>query len=1272
MSSTSEELENKSINISHSNPHVEIDCVESLRTLKFLIDTGAHISVILVRPNVIKSGTQIYHDDMINITGVGKGTTLRTLGYSLLHLKPFLSEPGHKFHLLKDEGHNIPFDGIIGHDFFQNHGILIDYKNQWIRSSSGSVPLLITQKCENFCKVSVPARTEQLIEIEIVNPEIKEGVIPDLRLSDGAYLSRAITKVNSKSRAYATVLNSTDSSILIGTIRVQLEPLPKQSFLFFAQDSYDPKHCESVLEKIRDEHLNEEEKASLHGIINEYDDVFHVEGDSLSMTNLTEHEINTENHPPISVKTYRYPEVHKAEVEKQIKKLLKEGIIQPSLSPWSAPLWVVPKKLDASGEVKWRVVIDYRKLNNVTVGDAYSLPNITGILDQLGHSVYFTILDLVSGFHQVPMKAEDIPKTAFTTPSGHWEFTRMPFGLKNAPARFQRMIDIALIGLNHLQCFTYLDDVVVFAKSISDHEVKLRSIFDRLRLNNLKLQPDKCEFMRHEVTYLGHIISENGVRPNPEKVQVVTDYPIPNNAKEVKQFLGICGFYRRFIRDFSKITQPLTKLLKKDQKFYWSQEQHKSFQVLKSKLTSEPILQYPDFSKEFILTTDASNFAIGSVLSQMTLGSDLPIAYASRTLNRAECNYNTTERELLSIVWATNHFRPYLYGRKFRIVTDHRPLIWLFNVKDPGSKLVRWRLKLEEYDYEIAYKPGRLNSNADTLSRIPSNVNVIQTRSRTRQAEKLVSPSKPKEVSLSPQPEPRLPKGSRETFRSYTDFSKDSLRPRIFDFSEINDNILLSKDNVAYFTAIDLDENNDYTSEILSESINPEKVQNGSHELFSIISTENSSNKKYYHCFMKQNYYDRPEYSDFFETIQNLRIQLENDEIDVISIANPVDSFNQFNIEKLKDILLFVFRNTDIKVVMYLDIVVNPSEEQIPEILKECHDSPLSGHCGYHRMFKRIRETYSWPKMRQDIQEYIKKCKSCQLNKTSRRRNKAPMEITSTSHKPFERLAIDVCGPFPITENANRFVLTMQDDLTKFSHAVPLPNHEAITIADSLIDFFMMFGIAQRILSDQGKEFMSEVIKQIAKVLKLKHSIATAYHPETNGALERSHSTLKDYLKHYIHPLQYDWDKYVPIAMFCYNTHVHSSTKFMPYELVFGVKPRIPNSFNSEPEFRYTYDAYHNQLQHRLQKSHEIARENLIGKKEQTKVRYDKVSTSHKFKKGDSVYLKNETTKKGLSKKLSPDFTGPYEIIEVHETPNVTLKVKNKFVKVHTNRLKPQ
>ncbi|CAK1587698.1 unnamed protein product [Parnassius mnemosyne] len=359
--------------------------------------------------------------------------------------------------------------------------------------------------------------------------------------------------------------------------------------------------------------------------------------------------------------------------------MLKQNIIKSSISPWSAPVWVVPKKMDASGKKKWRIVIDYRRLNDVTINEVYPIPLISDILDQLGHSKYFSTLDLVSGFHQISLNPNDAEKTGFTVIntngiSGHFQFNRMPFGLKGAPSTFQRLMNTVLSGTQGLHCFVYLDDCIIYSHDLQSHMGKLRLVFERFRDFNLKLQLDKCEFLRREVTYLGHVITDKGVSPNPDKVKSVSNYPIPKNPKEIKSFLGLVGYYRRFIDNFSKITKPLTSLLKRDVNFNWTQEQTQAFNLLKEKLTSAPLLQYPDFSQPFIVTTDASNYAVGAVLSQGPIGKDKPIAYASRTLNKQEGNYSTTEKELLAILFAVKTFRPYIYGNKFKIVTDHRPL----------------------------------------------------------------------------------------------------------------------------------------------------------------------------------------------------------------------------------------------------------------------------------------------------------------------------------------------------------------------------------------------------------------------------------------------------------------------------------------------------------------------------------------------------------------------------------------------------------------------
>jgi hypothetical protein len=472
-------------------------------------------------------------------------------------------------------------------------------------------------------------------------------------------------------------------------------------------------------EALRTDHMSTEERNMIRELCNEFSDIFHLEGDQITCTDAVYHEIKTPGvSQPIHQKPYRLPYAQKGEISKQVEEMQRNGIITPSDSPWNAPLLVVPKKEDASGHKKYRVVVDFRKLNSITVGDAFPMPNVTEILDQLGKAKCFTCLDMASGYHQIPLHPEDRQKTGFSTDQGHFEFQRMCFGLKGGPATFQRMMNRVLIGLNGIKAFVYLDDVIIIGTSLEDHQIQLKEVFERFRKYNLKLQPLKCEFLRKEVAYLGHIITDQGVRPDPKTTDCVTQFPVPTNAKDVKSFLGLAGYYRRFIQNFSQISKPLTALLKKDAEFAWTDLCQHSFLELKRLLSEKPILQYPDFSRPFIVTTDASNIAIGAILSQGSIGSDLPIAYISRTLNKAEKNYNTTEKELLAIIWAVKQFRPYLFGRRFTVVTDHKPLTWLFNVKDPGARLMRWRLQLEEHDYDIAYKPGTSNTNSDALSRI--------------------------------------------------------------------------------------------------------------------------------------------------------------------------------------------------------------------------------------------------------------------------------------------------------------------------------------------------------------------------------------------------------------------------------------------------------------------------------------------------------------------------------------------------------------------------
>lgn len=329
--------------------------------------------------------------------------------------------------------------------------------------------------------------------------------------------------------------------------------------------------------------------------------------------------------------------------------------------------------------------------------------------------------DLKSGFHQIEVEKFDRQKTAFSTDKGHFEFIRMPFGLKNAPATFQRAMNNILGDLVGRCCLVYLDDIIIFGSSLQQHLENLNKVLERLIKSNLKVQLDKCEFLKKECEFLGHIVTQDGIKPNPNKIEKILDWPIPKTTTQIKGFLGILGYYRKFIRDFAKLTKPLTKCLKKDAKIIHNDEFISCFNDCKHLLTTDPILKYPDFNKKFILETDASDFALGAVLSQkFDDGKEHPIAYASRTLNETECNYSATEKELLAIVWATKHFRPYIFGTHFEIRTDHKPLVWLRQKNDLNRRLLHWKLALEELEFDIKYKIGTLNGNADALSRINS------------------------------------------------------------------------------------------------------------------------------------------------------------------------------------------------------------------------------------------------------------------------------------------------------------------------------------------------------------------------------------------------------------------------------------------------------------------------------------------------------------------------------------------------------------------------
>lgn len=916
--------------------------------------------------------------------------------------------------------------------------------------------------------------------------------------------------------------------------------------------------------------LNTEEKTKLADLLNDFRDIFSTGPEDIGRTGKVKHRIDTGEHPPIKQAPRRVPIHQQREVLQHVEDMQKHGVIEPSTSPWAAPIVLVKKKDGTT-----RFCVDYRKLNDVTRKDAYPLPRIDETLDALSGAKLFTTLDLASGYWQVEMDPADREKTAFTTRHGLFEFRVMPFGLCNAPGTFQRLMEFVLAGLQWQVCLVYLDDVIVYSRDFNEHVERLREVFQRLRQAGLKLKPKKCHLLRPSVPYLGHVISAKGVSTDPAKVDAVKHWRQPANVTEVRSFLGLASYYRRFIQDFAEIAAPLHRLTCKspERKFNWTPECEHAFKDLKQKLVTAPVLAFPCFDGEFIVDSDASDYGLGAVLSQKQDGHEKVIAYASRVMEDREKRYSVTKKEMLAMVYAIKHFRHYLYGRPFTIRTDHNALRWLQSFKEPEGQVARWLETLAQYDYKIQHRPGKKHTNADALSR--------------------KSPAETPDNSETP---------------------------------GIN---VISSNGVKWLRGWTLSE----------------------------LQTKQKAD---------------PRLQQVLKWKETRAAQPLQAEVQGTSRATR-SLWAQWNRLELKDGILYRRWETEDGQDSRLQLVLPRS--LMPDVLTALHDAPIAGHLGVSKTVERVRERFYWYGLRQDVEDWCRQCDKCARRKSPPRHARAPL-VSSQPGYPFERIALDIMGPLPETDTGNKYIMVVGDYFTKWSEAYAIPNQEAKTVADKLVkEFICRYGAPEKIHSDQGRNFESQLFQEMCKLFAMEKTRTTPYHPESDGMVERMNRTVQDMLAKYVADHQRDWDMHLPLVMMAYRSSVHGSSQYTPYYLMFGQDVRLPVDvmFGRPPNHQEEVSEYVRRLRETLEEAHEHAREHLKAAQRRQKDYYDKRTAGEQIQVGDRVFLCEPAVKKGRTKKLLSPWQGPYVVrkrigdvayrIQLEDNPR-----KRKVV--HFNRLK--
>lgn len=863
---------------------------------------------------------------------------------------------------------------------------------------------------------------------------------------------------------------------------------------------------------------------------------------------------------------------------------------------------------------KNRFCVNFTELNKVTVNDIYPVPDIDNILEDLNGKEYFSIIDLKSGYHQFPLSNNAKKYAACITPEGIFKYNCMTFGFKNAPAFFQRFMNIAF--KDHIGIFVriYVDDIVIYSDNFLDHLKHIEIILNILEKCNIKANRDKCHFFLKEMRVLGKIISKEGIKPDPELISAMVDFPVPNSKTRVRSFLALCSHYRHFVKDFYKFAAVLNPLTRNDitwNKDTWSEVHQHAFLALKHEMTvvgDKTVLAYPDWNSPFHIQSDACLLGAGAVLTQLNQdGKRRVIAYASWNFSDTQRNYSTTERELLGFLFAVRKWRSFLWGRRFTADTDHQPLTGTLRLEDPHGRIARWSAELAQYDFKLGYLPGKDNVPSDTLSRI-----------------------------------------------------YDETISQLSDFKLIEEDNTIRSEYILKLETDKLSMENPRNSKNLVESF--EKHWGEEEILLEDIIEENTlgfidyrlpSNEEWAKAQLED-----PSFKDIYVYLRDKTLPNDDTRRSVLNDAQ------YFEIDKTTNLLM---RNTKLRPsdpLTTLRICLPKKYFTIMTTLY--HDSIWAGgHQGVEKTLDKITEKYFHKSIRAFVKTWTRTCDICHRIKRAHpigSLNNHALGSLTTNIKPWDLVCIDVWSPGVTSDMNNTEVLTVIDVGSRFAFALPLVNAKAKTIALALFTHvFNHMPLPKRIHSDRGKNLIGEVMTQLKELFQLDTSKTTAYHPEGNSVAERIHQFFRNSLTAYISDDQKDWDVFLPALMRIYLDANHNGLggHYSPSEIVFGRKlgyideDKLYNKVEGE---RIVVERLRLGLARASQcilKELEVRRAKKIAIKEKRDQllidnklhRWVKKTRKEPFKVGDRVGLRVEKVDEAYeSKKLFHRFTGPYTI----------------------------